>query len=297
MNDRLEGVSTFVQVVEAGSFALAAERLDLTRSAVGKAIARLGVRLLHRTTRNQSLTAEGQAYYERCLRALSELDAAEADLDQGRLEPTGRLRVSVPNAFGHFCVAPVLLGLMQKYPKLQVDLSFSDRRVDLVEEGFDLAIRVGDLSDTDTLTARSLCTQHISIGASPTYLAAHGTPSSIEDLDGHTGIGYSRAGALAPWDAKAADGRSHLVRIQSRISMDDIQAIASAAIDGVGLAWLPCWLLARYVRSGQLVAVMNNYRVRSQEIYAVWPTVRHLRCKTRVAVDALVAEVPGLMDA
>ncbi|WP_322013109.1 LysR family transcriptional regulator [Paraburkholderia sp. J12] len=297
--DRLDGVTTFVQVVEAGGFAPAAERLNLTRSAVGKAIARLearlGVRLIHRSTRSQTLTAEGQAYYERCLRALAELDAAEADLDSGRIEPSGRLRVSVPEAFGHFCVAPVLLDLVRRHPGLQIDLSFSDRYVDLIEEGFDLAIRIGELHDSGTLVARRLGTQHTAIGASPAYLARHGTPSSLEELEGHVGIAYSRAGHPAPWDASATDTRVRPVNLRSQVSMDDIQAIAAAAVDGFGLAWLPCWLLTRYVKSGELVAVLDSHRVRSQDIHAVWPQVRHLRGRTRVAIDALVAQIPALI--
>ena len=300
MQDKLDGVATFVQVVEAGGFAPAAERLGMTRSAVGKAIARLearlGVRLLQRNTRHQVLTAEGQGYYERCVRALTELDAAEADLDNGRVEPTGRLRVSVPEAFGHLCVAPILLGLTRRYPQLHIDLSFSDRYVDLIEEGFDLAVRIGTLHDSGTLAARHLGTQHVSIGASPAYLSQHGIPGSLEALDGHTGITRSHSGVITPWDAQAAGDDAQRLGVRAQISMDDVQAVAAAAVDGYGLAWLPSWLLARYVQRGELVPVLESHRVRSQEIHAVWPQVRHLRCKTRVAIDALVAHIPASMN-
>jgi len=299
MKDRLDGVATFVQVVEAGSFALAAERMGLTRSAVGKAITRLemrlGVRLLHRSTRSQSLTTEGEAYYERCVRALAELESAEAALDHSRVEPSGRLRVSVPEAFGHLCVAPVLLELARQYPQLQIDLSFTDRFTDLIEEGVDLAVRIGELRDSSTLAARHLGTQHIVIGASPAYLSRHGTPASLDELEEHTGIAYSRDGAVTPWDARRPGLGQQPIRIRTQISMDDIQAIAAAAVEGYGLAWLPCWLLARYVESGALVPVLDSYRVRSQEIYAVWPKVRHLRAKTRVAIDALKARIPAMI--
>ena len=168
VQDPLDGVSTFVQVVEAGGFTSAAERIGVTRSAVGKAVARLetrlGTRLLQRNTRSQTLTEEGQIYYERCIRALKELEAAEADLDSGRMEPSGRLRVSAPEGFGQLCVTPILLNLTRLYPQLSIDLSFSDRTVDLIEEGFDLAIRIGPLHDSGTLSARLLGIQHISIG-------------------------------------------------------------------------------------------------------------------------------------
>jgi DNA-binding transcriptional LysR family regulator len=253
------------------------------------------VRLLHRSTRSQNLTTEGEAYYERCVRALAELDSAEAALDHSRVEPSGRLRVSVPEAFGQLCVAPVLLDLARQYPQLQIDLSFTDRYTDLIEEGVDLAVRIGELRDSSTLAARHLGTQHIVIGASPAYLARHGTPASLEELEGHTGIAYSRDGTLAPWDARGAGAGLQPMRIQTQISMDDIQAIAAAAVEGYGLAWLPCWLLSRYVQSGALVPVLDSYRVRSQEIYAVWPKVRHLRAKTRVAIDALKAQIPAMI--
>lgn len=306
MKDNLDGVATFVQVVEAGSFALAAERMNLTRSAVGKAIsrleARLGARLLHRSTRSQSLTTEGQSYYEGCVRALAELDNAEAALDHSGIEPSGRLRVSVPEAFGHLCVAPVLLDLARQYPKLQIDLSFTDRVTDLVEEGIDLAVRIGELRDSTTLAARHLGTQHVVIGASPAYLARHGTPVSLGDLADHVGIAYSCGGNVAPWwggsgaaGGDASHGAAKPVPIRSQISMDDIQAIAAAAIDGYGLAWLPCWLLTRFEQSGALVPVLDSYRVHSQEIYAVWPKERHLRAKTRVAIDALKARIPAMI--
>lgn len=297
-HDKLEGVTTFVQVIEAGGFSAAADRLNLTRSAVAKAIARLesrlGVCLIQRNTRTQKLTAEGQAYYERCVRALAELEAGEADLDHGRMEPSGRLRVSLPEAFGQLCVAPVLLELTRRHPRLQVDLSFSDRYVDLVEEGFDLAIRIGELHDTDALVSRRIGTQHASIGASPAYLARHGTPTNLEELEGHTRIAYSRAGTALSWCTENGASRPSM---PFSVSMDDVQAIAAAAIDGYGLAWLPSWLLSRHVKTGALVPVLEGHRLRTQDIHAVWPKVRQLRCKARAAIDALVERIPAMMDA
>ena len=202
INERISGISTFVNVVEAGSFALAASRLRVTRSAVGKAIARLehrlGVRLFHRTTRRQSLTDDGQAYYEHYVRALAELDAAEAAFENGRREPRGRLRISAPVLFGRYCVAPLLIGLARAHPQLELELSFSDRVVDLAEEGFDLGIRVGRLPDSATLVARQLGVQRMGICASPAYLARHGCPRTIEDLAGHAGIVYGQSGRVAP---------------------------------------------------------------------------------------------------
>lgn len=301
MSDMLDGVMTFVRVVETGSFALAAERMNLTRSAVGKVIVRLekrlGVRLLNRTTRSQSLTEDGQAYYDRCVRALAELEAAEADLDSGRREPKGRLRVSVPQAFGHYCVAPVLLGLARRHPQLKVEISISDRFVDMVEEGFDLVVRIGPLPDSASLAARRLGVQYASIGAAPSYLAQHGKPRNVDELRGHTSVAYLRAGVVQPWDVVDTDGQIRRAQVEPQLAFDDMQGIVDAAIAGFGLAWLPCWLLTRYVQTGQLVAVMENCFRPSQDIHVVWPKSRYLPLKTRCAIDALVAEIPAMVRA
>jgi DNA-binding transcriptional LysR family regulator len=299
MNEPFDGVTTFVQVVESGSFALAAQRMDITRSAVGKVITRLekrlGVRLLHRTTRTQSLTEDGQVYYDRCLRALAELDAAQADLDCGRREPRGRLRVSVPLAFGHHCVAPVLQRLASRHPQLKIDISITDRMVDLLEEGFDLAVRIGKLPDSASLAARRLGAQYGSIAAAPAYLARHGMPASLDDLERHRRISYSRAGVAEPWDVCDASGQARRVNIESQLSYDDMQAIVDAAIAGLGLVCVPCWLLQRYVDRGELVAVMERCVRPPRDIHVIWPQTRYLPLKTRYAIDALVAEIPPLI--
>ena len=301
MSDILDGVTTFVRVVETGSFALAAERMDLTRSAVGKVIVRLekrlGVRLLNRTTRSQSLTEAGQAYYDRCVRALAELEAAEADLDSGRREPKGRLRVSVPQAFGHHCVAPVLLGLARRHPQLKIDISVADRFVDVVEEGFDLVVRIGPLVDSVSLAARRLGVQYASIGAAPAYLARCGTPGRVAEFHGHTIIAYSRNGVIEQWNVLDVDGQIRRADVVPQLSFDDMQGIVDAAIAGFGLAWLPSWLLARFEATGQLRTVMENCFRPSQEINVVWPKSRYLALKTRCAIDALVAEIPAMLGA
>lgn len=301
MNERLNGVTTFVQVVDSGSFAQAALKLGQTRSAVGKTVARLekrlGVRLFHRTTRQQSLTEDGQAYHEHCVRALAELVAVEASFDSSRREPTGRLRIGAPVLFGRHCVAPVMLALMQRHPQLEIEMSFSDRVVDLVDEGFDLGVRVGELPSSDNLMARRLGVQHMAICAAPSYLSRHGRPQSAEQLDGHAGIVYARAGSDKGWPVRSADGSTYRPRVNTRLRLDDLQAIADAAVAGTGLAWLPCWLLALHVRAGELELVLDGQHVLPTNIHAVWPRTRHLPLKTRVAIDALAAEVPAMLGA
>ena len=283
---RFDGVELFLQVVESGNLTEAAERLNLTRSAVGKGLARLEARLgtclLQRSTRRQRLTEDGQAYYEHCLRALAELEAAESVLESGRQQPRGRLRVSVPLAFGHHYAAPALWALIDSYPELEIDLCFSDRMIDLVQEGFDIAVRIGPLPDTDRLSARRLGQQVMGLAASPAYLQRKGAIGSIEDLAAHRGIAYR-------------SNTAQRSRLASPLIVDDLQAVADAAIAGVGLAWLPSWLIAHYALRGQLQAVLPSYREQPAPIHVIWPTAAHMPAKTRCAIDALVAATPSCL--
>ncbi|AIB40570.1 LysR family transcriptional regulator [Pseudomonas fluorescens] len=283
---RFDGVELFLQIVESGNLTEAAERLNLTRSAVGKGLARLEARLgtclLQRSTRRQRLTEDGQAYYEHCLRALAELEAAESVLESGRQQPRGRLRVSVPLAFGHHYAAPALWALLDRYPELEIDICFSDRMIDLVQEGFDMAVRIGPLPDTDRLSARRLGQQVMGLAASPAYLQRKGAIGSIEDLAAHRGIAYR-------------SNTAQRSRLASPLIVDDLQAVADAAIAGVGLAWLPSWLIAHYALRGQLQAVLPSYREQPAPIHVIWPTAAHMPAKTRCAIDALVAATPSCL--
>ncbi len=296
MSDRLNGISIFVEAAKAGSFALAAERMRLTRSAVGKSIARLeqrlGVRLFQRTTRSLNLTEEGQAYYERCEKALAELDAGALAIDRGNSEPVGRLRISVPVLFGRHCVAPLLLALAHKYSGLAIDISFSDHLVNLIDEGYDLAVRIGSLHDSSTLIARRIGTQRMVICAAPSYIMEHGKPNNIDELSKHAGIAYGRLGRIEPWRIRDNSGQIQKPQLNNRFVFDDLQAITEGAVAGFGLAWLPCWLISKHLGKGELEIVMNHNNVIATEIYAVWPQSHYLPIKTRTAIDALVAEIP-----
>ncbi|HWT98751.1 MAG TPA: LysR substrate-binding domain-containing protein [Terriglobales bacterium] len=284
MSDRLGGIAAFVQATESGSFALAAERLNLTRSAVGKSIARLeqrlGVRLFHRTTRSLSLTEDGQTFYESCLRALKELETAEAALDSGRQSVNGRLRVSMANVFGRHCVAPILLELARQHPGLELDLSFNDRPVDLIEDGFDLAIRGGNVPDQSGLMIRRLGEQRMIVVAAPAYLARH------------EGVVYGRGSQIKPWSFKGPEGRLIQQEIRCRLRLDDVEALVDAALSGAGLGWLPCWLIAPHVKRGALVPVLSPDLAIGYPMYAVWPQSPHLPLRTRLAIDALAAQLP-----
>lgn len=299
MSERLNGINAFVAAAEAGSFALAAQRLHLTRSAVGKSIARLearlGVRLFHRTTRSQSLTEQGQSFYERCARALAELEQAEAELQAGQTEPRGKLRVSVPVLFGRRCVAPLLIELAQRYPQLELEMSFNDRYTDLIEDGFDLAIRSGALANSATLAARKLGEQTMVLCATPAYLAAHGTPQTLDELQQHPGLGYYRSGVIN-WQFRDEQGRETILQMNSRLRFDDLEAVAHAALAGLGIARLPHWLVAAELNNGQLVRVLEQMTPFSFPLHAVWPHSRHLPSKLRAAIDHLAAHLPALLD-
>ncbi|MES2947985.1 MAG: LysR family transcriptional regulator [Pseudomonadota bacterium] len=291
--ERLDGVTVFVDVVRLGGFARAAEHLGLTRSAVGKAMARLearlAARLFHRTTRVQSLTDDGQIYYEHCLRALSELQAAEAQMQSGRHAVGGRLRVTMPVLFGRHCVAPILLNLAQQHPSLDLYLSFSDRPVDVLAEGFDLAIRSGVLgAESEGLRARKLVVQRKQVCASPAYLAAQGRPQSTAELATHSILLYRRADRINVWQLPDATGRIVDMPLTSRLQLDDLEAIADAATAGLGLAWLPEWLVRDRLRTGKLVSVLDDQPGAARDCYALWPSTPHMPLRLRLAVDALV---------
>ena len=296
MNERLNGINVFVQAVEAGSFSAAAARLHQTRSAVAKAIARLeerlGVRLFHRTTRSQNLTEAGQSYYERSVRALAELDAGAACIGSGRSEPTGRLRISVPVLFGRQFVAPLMMDLAQRYPQLTIDISFNDRVVDLLDDGFDLGLRVGPLRDTSSLAARHLGQQRMLICAAPAYLQARGEPKDMQDIAQHDGVLYSRGRVVKEWTYSSADGRSHGLMPRQRILFDDLQVIADAAARGMGLAWLPCWLVAPYVKRGELKVLFDCGEMEESKMHLVWPHTPYMPAKLRVAIDTLLEVTP-----
>ena len=302
MQDRLDGVTVFVETVEAGGFARAAERLSLSRSAVAKAIARvearLGVRLFHRTTRALSLTEDGHIYYERCIRVIEEMRAAEASLESGRREVTGRLRVSVPVLFGRLCVAPILLGFARKHPKLELDLNFSDRPVDIIAERIDLAIRNGGIGTaTGQLRARRLSSQLKVLCASPDYLARRGTPNDIASLAEHDLVPYWRADYVQPWLLPNADGELTEFKPSSRLRFDDLAVVADAAGAGMGLAWLPHWLVRDQLRDGSLLPLMDKHPAASIECHALWPTTQHMPLRLRLAIDTLVEELPGVVEA
>jgi len=284
--NHLNGIHAFVQTAECGSFSAAAVRMHLSRSAVAKSVARLedrlGTRLFHRTTRSQSLTDDGQALYQRCVRVLAELEQAEDDLGHGRHDIAGRLRMTMP-AHLRRGLGPILFRLALRHPGLRLELSFTDRLVDVVEEGYDLAVRSGPLPDSVHYHARFLGSEALILCAAPGYLAAHGTPRAVSDLAGHRGIFYGRA------DDTAA--------LPAGCRIDDLESMLLATQSGLGISRLPAWLAAEALRDGSVVRVLPERQPEAIPLHALWPRTRHLSRKARLVIDELVAHMPSMLQA
>lgn len=300
MKGEINSIPVFVIAAESSSFSQAAEKLYVTRSAVAKTISRLeqrlGITLFNRTTRSQSLTDEGLLYYEFCRRALNEIKMAEDILEGGKLQVSGKLRVSVPVLLGHLCISPLLSALAKEHPKLELEISFSDRQVDLSEEGFDLAVRIGTLPDSSSLIAKNLTSHSMIFCASPDYFRQAGEPISLAELEQHEAIAYIHSGRILKWQVKNERGEISEINPPARLIMDDMQAIKDAAIMGGGIAWLPYWLVREQLASGSLKEILKEYSSASWPIYAVWLRTPRLPLKVRFAIDKLVSELPGMMD-
>jgi DNA-binding transcriptional LysR family regulator len=289
--DHLKGITAFVQAADAGSFTLAANRLGLSKSGIAKSVARLeerlGVRLFNRTTRRFALTVEGQAFHEACARILIELEGAEAVLTAHRLRPRGRLRIDLPVVFGQRWVVPVLLEIAARYPELSLVVSLTDRRIDPIEEGIDLVIRIGDLDDSTTLVARRLGVQQSVLCASAAYLDKHGRPASLDALDSHSCIVFGRGGQTLPWWFLNGNSEPVAKTVAGRLSFNHSDAIRDAALAGQGIALLSTWLIADHLREGRLAEVLPGTATRGFPIHALWPHARQMSPKIRVVVDVL----------
>lgn len=290
MFDSLPSMAVFVNVVENGSFSGAARTLHLSKSAVSKTVSRLeaslGTRLLNRTTRKLSLTEAGRAYYEGCRRMLNEAEAANQTVHRLTDAPRGRLRVNLPMSFGVLQVAPLLAAFLERYPEIDMDVAFEDRAVDLVEDGYDLAVRIGVLADS-SLIARRLAPNRRILCAAPSYLEQHGTPQSPEALAAHSCLLYSYQASGDTWYLHGPDG-VHTVRVQGRLRLNNGEGIRSAAVSGLGIAYLPTFLVGAELQAGRLVSVLPDWMDDGEgAVHAVYPASRHLSPKVRVFIDYL----------
>lgn len=291
-SERLNGIRAFVEAGQADSFAKAGERLGLSASAVGKTIARiearLGVRLFHRTTRKLSLTDEGRSYYESCVRALAELESAEAALLDGRQHPSGWLRVNLPDLFGRKCAAPMLLQLARRYPQLRLEVSFENRFADLAAEGIDLAVRIGQLPDSSGLVARRIGWQDLILCAAPDYLDRTSQPSRLADLAAHACVTQVRGGGEEPWLFLDGAGLPRRLPVRGHHRFAALDVLAEAACAAMGIAQMPLWLARDHLANGRLVPVLPDLRQPRLPIHALWLQSPTIAQRVRVAIDALV---------
>lgn len=283
----------FVAIADAGSFTGGGRVLGLTRSAVGKALtkleARLAVRLLHRTTRHVVLTSEGQHFYERCVQIFADLAEAEASVSQNGPAPKGQLRITVTEAFGRVIVLPFLKQFLADWPELNVEVSFTDRVVDLVEEGFDLGIRLGELPVDSQLIAKVILRTQAHLYAAPEYLHRAGWPSSPADIQNYQRLIFGLKPAASIWQLVADDGEQLTIGGGQRLRFDSGEALKDAAIEGMGIVYLPHFLMVNAVKEGRLVTLFPQYSGHQLPVSIVYPHRKYLATKIRVFIDQLVA--------
>lgn len=291
-NERTGSIRIFLAVCSARSFAAAAAQLHLSPSAVAKAIARLearlGVRLLERTTRRRQLTQEGERYFSICRAALDEIDRVEVELAATRTEPSGLVRISLPPLFGMSVIAPALFALADIYPLLSFDMTLKGEKVDFLTQQVDLAVRIGHLPDTSGLTARRLGTQTIVLCASSGYLDRHGAPQSISDLAAHRLVATSGEKVVVPWSIVGPDGGVETWTPPARLLLDGSALTLAAIRAGRGIGLLPQWLAAPELASGALKQVMAGRIESALPIHVVWPSAPVMLPRLRVTIDAIV---------
>lgn len=287
--DKLTSMQVFARVAQAGSFAAAAEQLNMSRAMVTKHVAHLensiGVRLLNRTTRRLSLTEEGRAYRERCVQILEEVEETEAAVSQLSAQPRGTLRLTAPTSFGTYHLAPAAADYMARYPEVDIDLTLFDRWADLAEEGLDLGIRVGRMEDSN-LIARPLAQARMVVCGAPSYFERHGIPEHPEDLVHHNCLRYALRMPQDLWQFHGPDGPV-AVRINGNLRSDVGDALRLAALAGLGLVLQPSYMLGKEIKAGRLRVVLPDFEPTPASIYAVYLHRRHLSAKVRTFVEFL----------
>jgi DNA-binding transcriptional LysR family regulator len=289
--DRLTEMEAFATVVDQGGFTDAARKMGISKSAVSKHVssleARLGARLLNRTTRRVSPTEIGLAYYDRALRVLNDAGEADALVSSMQSDPSGLLRISVATDFGVNHLSPVLGTFLDEFPEITVNMVLNNRYVELISEGFDMAIRIGELEDS-TLRARKLTETTKRMIAAPGYIEKYGRPTKIGALNAHKLLHYSSQAGGSVWKLTAPSGEKRQVRTAGGLSVNDGQSLLNAAISGLGIAYLPSFLYAGAMEKGLVEDVIPDLPVETQGIYAVYPPGRFTQPKVRAFIDFLV---------
>lgn len=291
--DQLAALRALCRVVELGSFTAAAEALGLSHTAVSRQIkqleAHLGAQLLNRTTRRFALTDAGKQYYETSRQILDALDGADRAAGQHQARPSGSLRINAPMAFGTLELAGWLPGFMAQYPELKVDLVCNDRIVDLIEDGFDVALRLARSLPDSTLVAKKLADSPLLLAASPSYLKQHGTPRTPAELARHNCLVYTQAQHPQQWTFTSPDGGQETVGVQGNMQANTSVALRAAALAGLGIISAAAFIVREDVQRGALTALLPDYPQRPRELYALYPQSRHLSTKVRAFIDFAAA--------
>ena len=287
--NKLLAMEVFVQVVDAGGFTRAADNMQLPKATVSTLVQTLektlAVKLLHRTTRQVSVTSDGAAYYERCLRILSDVREAEESLSRNRASPSGRLRVDVSTGIANNIIIPALPDFIQRYPDIALELGCGDRQVDLIEEGIDCAIRGGALPDSGLIARRIGVLQFVTC-ATPAYLKQHGRPMHPNDLKAHRCVNYfsSQSGKILEWDFSRGDEQIKIA-VPASLAVNDSTAYVSAGLAGIGIIKMASYTMEAQVASGQLELLLEDWTSTPLPVNVVYPQNRHLSAKVRVFVE------------
>jgi DNA-binding transcriptional LysR family regulator len=289
--DKLTSIKAFTQVVQHGSFAAAARELRLSRSVVSKYVIELerelGSQLLVRTTRNASPTQNGQAYYERCLAILADLEEADLAVMQLQSEPRGVLRVNAPMSFGTLHVGRAVADFMEKYPELKIMLLLSDQQIDPVQEGFDVTLRIASELPSSSLIARKVAPASLVVCAAPSYLARRGVPAHPDDLRTHDCLAYGYLATGNQWKLTGPDG-DHRINISWTLCANNGEVLRDAAVKGRGIVLLPSFIVGADLQEGGLRSILTDYPAPEIAVYAIYPPTRHLSVKVRMFIDFLI---------
>ncbi len=292
--DSLTDIAVFVRVVDCGSFTAAADRLSLSKSVVSKYVTRLenrlGARLLHRTTRRLSLTEAGRALYERSREALEVIGEAENEVSRLQQAPRGTLRVNAPMSFGVLHIAPALPAFLDRYPGLSVDMNLDDRRIDPIDGGFDLSVRIAELPDS-SLVARRLGPCRHAIVASPAYLERRGVPRTPAELEAHNVVTFSYQESAGTWHFRAPDGSTASVPVEGSLRVNNSLALREALLNDAGIARVPTFIVGGDIQAGRLRALLTAYATIEVSIYAVFAERRHLAPKVRAFVEFMAGRI------
>jgi DNA-binding transcriptional LysR family regulator len=290
--DRLTAMAAFIRCVERGSFSAVGRELQVTQPTVSKLIAslerHLGGRLFARSGRHLALTAEGQRFYERCRAIVDSVETAETSFKTGREEIAGVLRIATSVSFGRMQLMGRMRAFMQRYPALRIDLQLNDRFIDIVEEGIDVAFRIGELRDSSLIAQRIGTTYRVTVGA-PEYFRRHAEPRRPEDLKAHDCILYTGLASQSEW-RYTRDGRAHPVRVSGSFRSNSAEAVRAATLAGIGIALSPIWLFGEDVRAKRVKVVLADYQPRPLPIHALFPATRRNSAKVKACVDFFQAE-------